>query len=193
MHFKIRSWSLVATAACCAALSIAGCHSVAAAAQSTSFRDAGFEPTKQTGDKRYFVEFHARPGHLLGHTIVVFGRIDSRGRPAESRYGGLYPDDGQAGLIVGSVLPVDASVRTVKEDISEPATIVYRRKINLSEYRALETAFRRERKSEDYWHLLFFNCNDFAARLAESIGLRTPSTILLPKYFVAMLRDLNGG
>ena len=36
------------------------------------------------------------------------------------------------------------------------------------------------------------NCNDFAAELAQELGLRTPSTLLIPELFVSGLRELNG-
>ena len=137
------------------------------------------------------MDFRARPSHLLGHTIIVFGRLNDRGRPEDVHYVGLYPTDGQTGLIIGSVLPVDASVRAVDEDISEAASAVYRRMLTHNQYRRLRTAVRREQARETYWHLLFFNCNDFAARIAEQLGLRTPPTLLLPSAFVTALRALN--
>lgn len=139
------------------------------------------------------MDFRSRPGHLLGHTIIVYGRLNDRGRPVEVHYAGLYPTDGQTGLIVGSVLPVDATVRVVKEDISEATTAVYRRKLTPTQYRVLRKAIRREQARETHWHLLFFNCNDFAVRIAEALGLRTPPTLLLPRAFVTELRVMNRG
>lgn len=142
---------------------------------------------------QHFVDFRARPGHLFGHIIVVYGRLNDRGRPIEVHYAGLYPTDGQTGLIVGSVLPVDASVRAVKEDISEAASVVYRRRLTLTQYRRLIEAVRRERALETRWHMLFFNCNDFGVRIAKSLGLRAPPTLMLPHAFVIALRWLNQG
>lgn len=151
------------------------------------------QPTaaKSSATVRYFLDFRARRGHLLGHTIVVYGKLNERGRPIEVHHAGLYPIDNQSGLIVGSVLPVDASVRTVKGDFTEPVTAVYELRLTAAQYRIVTNAVLREKASETYWQMFIFNCNDFAQRIAASIGLRTPSTLLLPRQFVTTMKEMN--
>jgi hypothetical protein len=182
LQTRPRSGALSAIAGICIVLAAASWDSINAMERPVQLRSG-----------QHFVDFRARPGHLLGHTIVVYGRLNDRDRPVEVHYAGLYPTDGQSGLIIGSVLPVDASVRAVEEDISEAATVVYRRRLTLVQYRRLINAVRRERALETRWHLLFFNCNDFAVRIAKSLGLRAPPTLMLPHAFVIALHGLNQG
>lgn len=140
---------------------------------------------------RYFVDFRARKGHIFGHTIVVYGKFNERGEVVEAHSAGLYPIDNQSGLIVGSLLPVDGSVRAVKGDFKGPFTAVYHRLLTAGQYNVVNNAVHFERARENYWHLIFFNCNDFVARIAAAIGLRTPPTLLLPPRFVAELKAMN--
>ena len=139
----------------------------------------------------YFIEFRARRGHMFGHTIVVYGKLNERGEAIEMNSAGLYPVDNQAGLIIGSLLPVDGSVRAVKGDFKGPFTAIYRRKLTASQYRIVKHAVRLEKIHATHWHLIFFNCNDFVVRVADSIGLRTPPTLLLPPHFVAAIKAMN--
>jgi hypothetical protein len=140
----------------------------------------------------YFVDFRSRPGYVYGHTIVVYGYFDAQGRAVEERYAGLYPKDDEAGLIVGTIIPVDASVRPVKEDFNTSPSMVYRRELTAREYRIMRAAIRHERQREHFWHVVIFNCNDFAARIAQALDMRVPSTLLLPPFFVLTLRLMNG-
>jgi hypothetical protein len=52
--------------------------------------------------------------------------------------------------------------------------------------------FRRVGATEHQWHLLFYNCNNFAIEVVQWLGLRAPSAMLLPRAFIDELRDLNG-
>jgi hypothetical protein len=141
----------------------------------------------------YFVDFRSRPGYLFGHTFIVYGRLDAGGRALDVRYAGIYPRDDELGLVIGTIIPVPASVRGVKGDFEESVTSVYRRRLTATEYARLRAAVRRATQSEHHWNLLTYNCNDFAVDIARALGLRTPSSMLLPAYFVAELRFLNGG
>lgn len=183
---------MAVTAARFAVLAIVACNPVTAAGKTPPLNSSLFANEKKQPDQQYFVEFRARPGILVGHSFIVYGHLNSRGQPLEIRYAGIYPKNERAGLIVGSVVPVRASVRAVDGDFEYAASIIYRLKLTAAEYVRLKSAVRRERATERYWHILFFNCNDFAIKIAKSIGLRTPPSLLLPKAFVAGLRALNG-
>lgn len=141
---------------------------------------------------QYFIDFRSRRGFLFGHTFIRYGRLNSDGAPREIHYAGIYPLDGQQGLIAGSFVPVRASVRGVKEDITERPNNIYRRRLTAAQYIHMKAVVRRLRTTERHWHLLFLNCNDFAIKVARQMGLRTPASLLLPKLFVAELRRLNG-
>jgi len=140
----------------------------------------------------YFVDFRSRPGYLFGHTFIVYGRLDPRGRPYGTRLAGIYPIDGQAGLIVGSLIPVRASVRGVEDDFKEHPTNSYRKRLSPAQYARLVRVVGGLRRSEREWDLLFKNCNDFAIAVAKGMDMTTPPSWLLPYYFVGGLRMLNG-
>jgi hypothetical protein len=140
----------------------------------------------------YFIDFRSRPGYLFGHTFIVYGRLDAHGQPSAAHLAGIYPIDGQAGLIIGSVIPVRASVRAVQDDFRERPTNIYRRRLSAAEYDRLLRVVGAARRSDHSWDLLFKNCNDFAIEVAKGIGLAAPSSWLMPYYFVGWLRLLNG-
>ena len=145
----------------------------------------------QDRDAGYFVEFRSRPGYLFGHTYLVYGRMDGRGRHLAEKYAGAYPLDGQRGLIIGSVVPVPSSVRGVKEDYEERPSNVYRRKLSAVDYARLTAVIRHVSADDKHWNLLFANCNDFAIEVARGMGMTAPPSWVLPKDFIAGLRYLN--
>ena len=99
---------------------------------------------------------------------------------------------GQAGLILGSLVPVQSSVRGVRDDFIEHPTNVYRRRLSAAQYARLMRVVGGLRRSDREWDLLFKNCNDFAITVAKGMGMATPPSWLLPYYFVGGLRLLNG-
>lgn len=141
----------------------------------------------------YFVDFRARRGALFGHTFIVYGRVGAEGQVLEAEYAGNYPADGQRGLIVGSVIPVRTIIGSVKGDATDPATIIYRRKLTEAQYVRIKAAVRHIRAQDRYWHLVFFNCNDFAVEITKAIGLRSPPSWLIPHAYITALRAMNGG
>lgn len=179
-------------AASFAILAIIGCDPAMAATKTAPLHSSLFANEKKQTDEQYFVDFRARPGILVGHSFIVYGHLNTRGQLLEIHYAGIYPQDERAGLFIGSVIPVRASVRAVDGDFKFAASIIYRWKLTEAEYIRLKNAVRHERGIEHYWHIVFFNCNDFAIKVAKSIGLRTPPSLLLPKAFVAGLRAMNG-
>lgn len=141
----------------------------------------------------YFIDFRARRGALFGHTFIVYGRVGADGQPLEAEYAGNYPADGRRGLIVGSVIPVRTIIGSVKGDLTDPATIIYRRKLTAAQFARVKAAVRHMRAQDHYWHLVFFNCNDFAVEIARSIGLSSPPSWLVPHAYITALRAMNGG
>lgn len=146
---------------------------------------------QDSGRVDHFIDFRARPGALWGHTFILYGRVDERGRPIELYHAGLYPDDGRIGLIVGTLVPVRAAVRAVPEDFSETPNAIYRRTLSAAQYARLKATVSRIRANDRGWHMLMHNCNSFAHRVAQSVGLHTPPTLLVPNAWVRTLRAMN--
>lgn len=141
----------------------------------------------------HFVEFHARPGALWGHTFIVYGRRDTGGRIVEAHRAGLYPDGGRAALIMGSFVPVAATVQAVPGDYSERPSAIYRRNLTAAEYAHLKRTVARLRARERAWHMVMFNCNDFGILVARELGLAAPPNMLVPNAWVRTLAAINGG
>jgi hypothetical protein len=172
--------------------SLAAAISLAILAVTSSPVIVSAEPTDQPTDGQYFIDFRSRAGYVFGHTYIVYGRLNARGHPVEVRYAGIYPLDNARGLVFGSVIPVAASVRGLEEDRKAAPTNVYRRRITATQYARLSAAVRHVGATEHPWHLLFYNCNNFAIEVVQWLGLRAPSAMLLPRAFIDELRDLNG-
>ncbi len=148
-------------------------------------------PAARPDAVRYFVEFRSRTG-FYGHTYVVYGQIDGRGKRTDVRYAGLYPEGGPVGFMLGHVLPVPATVDAVEDDLIDPVTEAYLRIVTAEEFAKITKVIDRLRANTQLWNALLNNCNDFAAELAQKLGLRTPSTLLIPELFVSELREMNG-
>jgi hypothetical protein len=163
-------------------------------AASTGPRAAQARPETQAARPdalRYFVEFRSRTG-FYGHTYVVYGRIDGRGKRTDVHYAGLYPEGGPVGFMLGHVLPVPATVDAVEDDLIDPVTERYLRILTVEEFAKVTAMVGRLRANTQLWNALLNNCNDFAAELAQELGLRTPSTLLIPELFISGLREMNG-
>ncbi len=183
--------------ACCALLLSLSVGSAAAGSRSralsarASVPERAMVPRRRGQERDYYVEFRSRPGYLFGHTYLVYGRLGPRGRPVTEKYAGSYPLDGQRGLIIGSVVPVPSSIRGVEEDYKMRPSNIYRRRLTAWEYARLRGVIRHVSANDKHWSLLFANCNDFAIEVARGMGLSTLPSWVLPKVFIAGLRELN--
>jgi hypothetical protein len=71
-----------------AGLSLASLAVGSAASQHSANMLFGAVPGVGSG---YFIDFRARPSTYIGHTYIVYGRIDASGRLIETHYAGLIP------------------------------------------------------------------------------------------------------
>ena len=69
--------------------------------------------------------------------------------------------------------------------------MLYRRELSAAEFERVGRAVRMLKANEHRWHLIFYNCNDFAIEIAEALGLWRPPSLLPPSVWVGMLRTLN--
>ncbi len=139
----------------------------------------------------HFVEFRARYSSVVGHTYVVYGKIDDRGRILKARAAGFYPRGVFSESVFAALLPLPGYVGSEPADHSHEPSAIYRRRLNASEYARLVNTVESLRKTQPVWDLLFFNCNAFTAEAARSIGLRVPSTLELPNDFVRDIYSMN--
>lgn len=141
----------------------------------------------QNGE-RYFIDFRARNSTYIGHTYLVYFRVDASGQVAEQHHAGLIPEED---VWNGVFSPIRAAIRKYKDDERMPATMLYRRELSAAEFDRVGRAVRMLKASEHRWHLIFYNCNDFAIEIAEALGLWRPPSLLPPSVWVGMLRALN--
>jgi hypothetical protein len=139
----------------------------------------------------YFVDFRARSGGVFGHTYVVYGKIDGRGRILNAHATGFYPRGQISQSVLSVALPMPSYVGLEPSDRGRPPSAIYRRYLHADAYARLVTTVESMRERRRPWHLLFYNCNAFTARIARSIGLRTPPTLELPNSFVHGLYAMN--
>jgi hypothetical protein len=137
---------------------------------------------------RYFIEFRARSSTYIGHTFIHYGRVDSDGRIVESSRAGLIPE---VSAWKGLIFPVRGSIREYKDDTRLPTRVIYRRSLTAQEYARVAATVRRMQATEDLWHGVFFNCNDFAIEIAETLHMRRPPSLMPPDVWVDALRALN--
>ncbi|MEA3025601.1 MAG: hypothetical protein QOF91_886 [Alphaproteobacteria bacterium] len=164
------------------AIAVAGCLLAGA------FGSAEAQPPSAHGE-RYFIDFRARRSDHIGHTYITYFRLDARGRMIEEHHAGLIPEED---VLNGVFSPIRAGIRKYKDDIRLPAAVIYRRELSASEFNRVSRAVRMLKVHERQWHLIFYNCNDFAIEIAEALELRRPPSLLPPSVWVGMLRVLNG-
>jgi hypothetical protein len=138
--------------------------------------------------ERYFIDFRARSSSYIGHTYITYFRVEADGRVSEEHHAGLIPEEN---VWHGMFSPIRAAIRKYKDDTRLPATVIYRRELTAAEFNRVGRAVRLLKANERQWHLIFYNCNDFAIEIAEALGLRRPPSLLPPSMWVGMLRVIN--
>jgi hypothetical protein len=140
-------------------------------------------------DGGYFVEFRARGGlTAFGHAYVVYGRLNAQGKIVAQQVVGFSDGDRRA----THVFALRASLAPLEQDLKNPSTVVYRRRLSASQFLQLNEKILQVRRARPPYHMFFFNCTDFAGELAEAVGLRRPPSFLFPAAYVSWLRALNG-
>jgi hypothetical protein len=145
----------------------------------------------QRGAERYFVDFHARSRpSISGHNFIVYGRLNSDGRIAEAQVVGFSPDSDRNWA--SYFLPLPGLLGREGADLRERSVVVYRRYLSAAEFNRVNAKLRQLKATRPHWHFIFFNCNDFVADVARSIGLYRPPSLLPPIIYVTLLQALNG-
>jgi hypothetical protein len=144
---------------------------------------------------RYFIEFRSRYAYTYGHTYVVFGTLDARGKMVNPQVAGLAPkSDDPSVYMAGHVLPVESSTGWTDGDLEpEYMSAYWRVMLSEPEYRKVVAYIRKLQASSPLWHASLYNCNAFVGDIARSMGYKTPFHWLLPQDYVTKLRKMNGG
>jgi len=143
--------------------------------------------------KPYFVEFRARSALSYGHTFAVYGRVGVK-IPA-NQVAGLHPfTDSSVPWMIGHLVPVPSETGASDGD-TEDVYIIARYRVLLTEpeYKKMVAYIKDLQASSPVWHAVLYNCNAFVADIAKSIGLKTPTSLNMPKDFITELKQLNTG
>jgi hypothetical protein len=149
---------------------------------------------KQKVAKPYFIEFRARNAVSYGHTYAVHGRVGAKITAKDVV--GLHPaTNSPIPWMVGHLLMVPSETGASDGDVEDQYLLArYRVLLTHAEYQKLLVSIRKLQASSPVWHAVFYNCNRFVADIAQSMGLKTPSsTQLYPKDFISELGELNTG
>ena len=159
-------------------------------------------PATEVQPTRYFIEFRSRSAVSYGHTFVVYGRLNAHGGIAMrkgkivgsmARIAGLHPaGDSSIPYVIGHILPVPADTGPSEGDNEQRyVTAAYRVVLSPARYRKVVDYIKFLSANSPVWNASLYNCNAFTADIAEFMGLRTPSHLLLPEDFINGLRALN--
>jgi hypothetical protein len=186
MEQRLRVAITARALAIAAATLLAGAIGGSAVAQQSPDMIVAEEPWPNGGG--YFIDFRSRRSTYIGHTYIVYGRLNAERRVVEMHYAGLIPEvDAWKGLIA----PVRATVRRYIDDTQLTPTAIYRRRLTAAEYRQVKRTVEYLHATEHQWHAIFQNCNDFGIQIAEALGLWRPPSLMPPSAWVAGLRALN--
>ena len=144
-----------------------------------------------TAARRYVIEFRARDGGVFGHTYVAYGLTDRDGRLRHPHYAGFYPSGVLSQTALLAVMVTPAEVGSEPWDKTKRTEMVYRRELSPGTYARLIREVGDLRQTRPFWHLIFYNCNSFAADVARWMGLQLPTTLQVPRDFVQQLYILN--
>ncbi len=152
-------------------------------------------PTKPTHAGQYFIEFRSRHSNTYGHTFVVFGRLNARGEVGTVKPGmvaGLSPQGETLTWAIGHVVPVAADTGWSDGDLEEPyVTNRFRVLLTAAEYAKLVVHIKHKQANSPVWHLAMYNCNLWTGEIAEFLGLRTGSSLMLPADYIQTMKELN--
>jgi hypothetical protein len=150
------------------------------------------KPAATRASKPYFVEFRARSALSYGHTFAVYGRVGGK-LGSGVRVAGLHPfTDSSIPWMIGHLVPVPSETGASDGDTEDKYIVArYRVLLTEAEYRALTSSIKKLQDSSPVWHAVLYNCNAFVADIAKSIGLKTPSSLQMPKEFIDDLRQIN--
>jgi hypothetical protein len=179
---------------------VAAPSAAAGAANASAAPDAGkgaghSATTASTNSSRpYFVEFRARNALSYGHTFAVIGRAGQK--LTKKNVAGLHPaTESSVPWMIGHLVPVPSETGWSDGDIEDAYIIArYRIPLTSSQYKELLAYVEKLKAESPSWHAVFYNCNAFVGKIANHLGLQTPSsTMLMPKEYITELKSLNTG
>ena len=175
-----------------APVSTASLGQAGATASVTSSPDA-IGTTAAAEENLYYLEFRARSAESYGHTFAMFGRRDAQGQILTRDVAGLHPaSTSDVPYMLGHLIPVPSETGPSDGDLEDQyMTANYRINLSKAEYDDVLGYIRNLQGSSPVWHAVLYNCSAFVSDIARYMGLKTPSSLLLPKTYIETLREMN--
>ena len=151
----------------------------------------GHTPATQANEYPYYVVFRVAVDGVYGHSYIAYGRLDALGRPATATYADIHPTGDFPTAVLGHFFPTEASTSPEKDTLGYKIASRYRRPLTAAEFSRLNSVIDRIRAARHTWSVLGYNCNDFVADVARSMGMQTPTTLSLPYEFIPTLQAMN--
>lgn len=140
----------------------------------------------------YYVEFRQRSSRtvLPGHLYVMFGRLGRDGEPVTRHFTSLEPGNTGNGPFDKGGHGVEPSIR----DCTRPARLALRVSLSAKRYARLLARIRAAEAAPPHWRLASYNCHDYAADLAASVGLKSGGFTMVPSaLYMRAFIAANGG
>jgi hypothetical protein len=144
---------------------------------------------------QYYIDFRARHALTYGHSFVMFGRLDGRGRQLTREVAGLHPaSDNPQVYMMGHLIWVPSDTGPSDGDLEdEYLAASYRVYLTKDQYDRVVAFIRDLQRNSPMWHAALYNCSSFVARIANFMGFNAPGHLEYPENFINGMKSLNGG
>lgn len=144
----------------------------------------------------YYIEIRMRNTPLMpvGHTFVVYGKLDANGEPLDERMAMLAPLGGYAGASLAAAIPVPGVLTPYGDDCRIRPETSYRVSLNAQRYEKLLLALQAAKAKRPVYMLFAQNCNHFTQRMADAVGIKPPRNKYVPAvdYLYDMIEANEG-
>lgn len=154
------------------------------------------EAKRITPGDQFYIEIRMRNTPLMpvGHTFIVYGKLDGSGEPTSERMAMLAPLGGYAGAGIAAAIPVPGVLTPYGDDCKIRPETAYRVSLNAQRYEKLLLALKKAKKDKPAYMLFAQNCNHFMQRMADAVGIKPPKNKYVPavKYLYDMIEANEG-
>jgi len=154
------------------------------------------EAKRITPGDQFYIEIRMRNTPLMpvGHTFIVYGKLDGNGEPTSERMAMLAPLGGYAGAGIAAAIPVPGVLTPYGDDCKIRPETAYRVSLNAQRYEKLLLALKKAKKDKPTYMLFAQNCNHFMQRMADAVGIKPPKNKYVPavKYLYDMIEANEG-
>jgi hypothetical protein len=143
----------------------------------------------------YYIDFRARSALTYGHSFVMFGRLDAKGRQLSREVAGLHPaSDNPQVYMLGHLIWVPSDTGPSDGDLEdEYMTAQHRVFLTKDQYDRVVAYIRNLQRSSPMWHAVMYNCSSFVGSIAGFMGFSSPGHLEFPENFVNGIKSLNAG